>query len=52
MSDRGMHTICDDIAESWLEDWIGVGLDEFEAYLGKYAAFDDYVSSRGDVAQA
>jgi hypothetical protein len=51
MSDRGMHTISDDLAETWLEDWIGVGLDEIEAYLSKHAAFDDYVSTR-DTAQA
>jgi hypothetical protein len=51
MSDRGLHTISEDLAETWLEDWIGVGLDEIDAYLGKHAAFEDYVSTR-DPAQA
>ena len=41
-----MHTITDDLSETWLVDWIGVGLDEVEAYLAKHAAFDDYVSTR------
>jgi len=51
MSDRGLHTITDDLSDTWLEDWIGVGLDEIEAYLSKHAAFDDYVSTR-DTAEA
>jgi hypothetical protein len=51
MSDRGLHTITDDLSDTWLEDWIGVGLDEIEAYLSKHAAFEDYVSTR-DTAEA
>jgi hypothetical protein len=50
MSDRGLHRIEDDLADSWLEDWIGAGLNEIEAYLEKHAAFEDYVASR-DTAQ-
>jgi hypothetical protein len=39
MSDRGFHRIEADLADSWLEDWAGVGIAELEAYLAKHAAF-------------
>ena len=39
MSERGLHFIEDDLAESWLEDWAGAGVCEIEDYLGKHAAF-------------
>jgi hypothetical protein len=39
MSDRGFHRIEADLEESWLEDWVGVGISELEAYLAKHAAF-------------
>jgi hypothetical protein len=39
MSDRGFHRIESDLEESWLEDWVGVGIAELEAYLAKHAAF-------------
>lgn len=39
MSDRGIHFIADDLAESWVEDWAGVGVRELEALLAKHAAF-------------
>jgi len=39
MSDRGFHRIEADLDESWLEDWVGVGIAELEAYLAKHAAF-------------
>lgn len=41
-----MHVIADDLSESWLEDWIGAGLAEVDAYLAKHAAFEDYVTAR------
>ena len=39
MSDRGLHTIEDDLSASWLVDWAGAGIAELEAYLSKHAAF-------------
>ncbi len=39
MSERGLHTIEDDLSETWVEDWVAVGLSELEALLAKYAAF-------------
>jgi len=37
--DRGLHTIADDLSETWIEDWAAVGLRELEALLAKHAAF-------------
>lgn len=39
MSERGLHRIEDDIAETWVEDWAGAGVAEIEDYLAKHAAF-------------
>jgi hypothetical protein len=39
VSERGLHRIEDDLAESWLEDWAGAGVAEIEDYLAKHAAF-------------
>jgi hypothetical protein len=39
MSERGFHSIVDDLSETWLEDWAGAGVAEIEAYLAKHAAF-------------
>jgi hypothetical protein len=39
MSERGFHSIADDLSETWLEDWLGAGIAEIEAYLSKHAAF-------------
>jgi hypothetical protein len=39
MSERGLHTIEDDLSETWVEDWVAVGLNELEALLAKHAAF-------------
>ena len=50
MSERGFHRIEDDIAETWLEDWAGAGLAEFEAYLAKHADFLRFVECH-DAAQ-
>jgi len=41
--DRGFHTIADDLSETWIEDWAGVGLRELEALLAKHAAFLGYL---------
>ena len=39
MSERGFHSIADDLSETWFEDWLGAGIAEIEAYLAKHAAF-------------
>ena len=39
MSERGLHRIEDNLAETWLEDWAGAGVAEIEDYLSKHAAF-------------
>jgi hypothetical protein len=39
MSERGLHRIEDDLAETWLEDWVGAGLAEIEELLSRHAAF-------------
>jgi len=46
MGDRGLHTIEDDLAETWLEDWIGAGIIEIEAFLDNHAAFTDYLEAK------
>ncbi len=45
MNDRGFHFIEDDLAESWVEDWAGVGVTELEVLLAKHAAFLGYLES-------
>ena len=45
MSERGLHSIADDLSESWLEDWVAVGLAELEALLAKHAAFLGYLEA-------
>lgn len=39
MSERGLHRIEDDLAETWLEDWAGAGVAEIEEFLRKHADF-------------
>jgi hypothetical protein len=46
VSDRGYHSIEDDLSETWLEDWAGAGLAELEDYLAKHAAFTDFLQAR------
>ena len=46
VSDRGLHSISDDLSETWLEDWIGAGIHEIEEYLAKHAAFLAFLDSR------
>ena len=48
MNDRGFHYIEDDLAETWVEDWAGVGVSELEALLAKHAAFLGYLESIDD----
>ena len=46
MSDFGLHRIEDDLSETWVEDWIGAGVAELEAYLAKYAAFLTFLDAQ------
>ena len=39
MSERGLHRIEDDLADTWVEDWVGAGVAEIEDFLAKHAAF-------------
>lgn len=48
MSERGLHTIEDDLSETWIEDWAAVGLAELEALLTKHAAFLGYLEAIED----
>ncbi len=48
MNDHGFHFIEDDLAESWVEDWAGVGVRELEVLLAKHAAFLGYLESIGE----
>ena len=45
MSERGLHTIADDLSETWVEDWAAVGLAEIELLLAKHAAFLGYLET-------
>ena len=48
MSERGLHSIADDLSDSWLEDWVAVGLAELESLLAKHAAFLGYLEAAED----
>lgn len=48
MSERGLHHIEDDLAETWVEDWAAVGLSEIEALLAKHAAFLGFLEANED----
>ena len=45
MSERGLHRIEDDLAETWLEDWAGAGVAEIEDFLSKHAAFLSFLET-------
>jgi hypothetical protein len=38
-----VHRIEDDLAESWIAEWAGSGVDAIEAYLAKHLAFLTYL---------
>ncbi|HEY2355388.1 MAG TPA: hypothetical protein VGH79_10875 [Gaiellaceae bacterium] len=46
MSELGFHRIEDDIADSWVEDWVGAGIAEIEALLARHADFLRYLAAR------
>ena len=37
------HLIEADLAESWLDEWIGNGIEALELYLAKHLAFLSYL---------
>ena len=40
MDDCGiLHRIDDDLADTWIEDWAGAGVQAIENYLAKHLAF-------------
>ena len=45
MSERGLHFIEDDLQETWVEDWAGVGVTEIEELLAKHSAFLGYLET-------
>ena len=45
VSERGLHYIEDDLNETWLEDWAGVGVAEIETFLAKHAAFLNFLET-------
>ena len=49
MSERGLHTIADDLSETWIEDWAAVGLAEMETLLAKHAAFLGYLETIDEI---
>jgi hypothetical protein len=38
-----LHRIEDDLAEGWVAEWAGSGVDAIEAYLAKHLAFLTYL---------
>jgi hypothetical protein len=48
MSERGLHRIEDDLADTWLEDWAGAGVAEIEDFLSKQAAFKSFLDAEKD----
>ena len=44
MDDSGiLHRIEDDLAEAWVEEFAGEGVQSIEAYLAKHLAFLTYL---------
>jgi len=44
MDERGvLHSIEDDLAETWIEDFAAEGVQSLEAYLAKHLAFLSYL---------
>jgi hypothetical protein len=46
--EKGLHTIEDDLAETWLEDWAQAGVLEIEALLVKHLAFLAFLETVGN----
>ena len=45
MSERDLHRIEDDLADSWIEDWASAGVAEIEEFLAKHAAFLSFLDA-------
>jgi hypothetical protein len=44
MDDKGtFHLIEDDLAESWVDEWVADGVEAIEEYLAKHLAFLAYL---------
>jgi hypothetical protein len=52
MSERGLHSIGDDLSETWFEDWAGAGIAEIEDYLAKHAAFLAFLEAHDAVSSS
>jgi hypothetical protein len=48
MSERGLHRIEDDLADTWVEDWAGAGVAEIEDFLSKHAAFLSFLEGSAE----
>jgi hypothetical protein len=48
MSERGIHRIEDDLADTWLEDWAGAGVAEIEDFLKKHAEFLSFLEGSAE----
>jgi hypothetical protein len=48
MSERGLHRIEDDLAETWLQDWAGAGVAEIEDFLRKHADFLSFLEGHAE----
>jgi hypothetical protein len=46
VSERGLHRIDDELREDWIDAWVSEGLTDVESYLGKHAAFGDFLADR------
>jgi len=45
MAEGDLYRIEDEIDEGWLERWLEAGIETIEAYLGKHAAFVDFLEA-------
>ena len=48
MSERGLHRIEDDLAETWVDDWAGAGVAEIEDFLKKHADFLSFLEGHAE----
>ena len=44
------HTIEDDLAESWVDEWVADGVEAIEEYLAKHLAFLVYLDEAAATA--